>query len=69
MLKYRSIKCPPPSSSGPGRSPLKAQTGVRVPLGALNSKASKFVGAFLLEWYLVTPGEMGRVGLVVGGLV
>jgi hypothetical protein len=24
----------PPSSSGPGRSPLKAQTGVRVPLGA-----------------------------------
>ena len=26
---------PPPSSSGPGRSPLKAKTGVRVPLGAL----------------------------------
>jgi hypothetical protein len=27
----------PPSSSGPGRSPLKAQTGVRVPLGAQTS--------------------------------
>jgi hypothetical protein len=25
----------PPSSSGPGRGPLKAKTGVRVPLGAL----------------------------------
>ena len=24
----------PPSSSGPGRGPLKAKTGVRVPLGA-----------------------------------
>ena len=29
-----SRKQMPPSSSGPGRSPLKAQTGVRVPLGA-----------------------------------
>ena len=25
--------CTPPSSSGPGRSPLKAKTGVRFPLG------------------------------------
>jgi hypothetical protein len=24
----------PPSSRGPGRGPLKAQTGVRIPLGA-----------------------------------
>ena len=28
----------PPSSSGPGRSPLKAKTGVRVPVGASNLK-------------------------------
>jgi hypothetical protein len=27
----------PPSSSGPGRGPLKAKTGVRVPLGAQKS--------------------------------
>ena len=27
----------PPSSSGPGRGPLKAQTGVRVSLGAQKS--------------------------------
>ncbi len=25
----------PPSSSGPGRGPLKAKTGIRIPLGAL----------------------------------
>jgi hypothetical protein len=32
--------CPPtpPSSSGPGRGPLKAQTAVRVRLGASDSK-------------------------------
>ena len=27
----------PPSSSGPGRGPLKAKTGIRIPLGALNT--------------------------------
>ncbi len=31
----------PPSSSGPGRSPLKAQTGVRVPLGAQKNPSEK----------------------------
>ena len=31
MVKSRS---PPPSSSGPGRGPLKAETGVRFPVGA-----------------------------------
>ncbi len=29
------LRLMPPSSSGPGRGPLKAKTGVRVPLGAL----------------------------------
>ena len=28
----------PPSSSGPGRGPLKAKTGVRVPVGASEIK-------------------------------
>ena len=30
----KSLRHTPPSSSGPGRGPLKAKTGVRVPLGA-----------------------------------
>ncbi len=34
-VKMRYQFSAPPSSSGLGRSPLKAQTGVRVPLGAL----------------------------------
>jgi hypothetical protein len=29
-----SLRFRPPSSRGPGRGPLKAKTGVRVPLGA-----------------------------------
>lgn len=33
-VKMRYQFSAPPSSSGLGRSPLKAQTGVRVPLGA-----------------------------------
>jgi hypothetical protein len=32
---YHSNRSAPPSSSGPGRGPLKAKTWVRVPLGAL----------------------------------
>ena len=38
MIQSRPPKKTPPSSSGPGRSPLKAQTGVRVSVGASNSK-------------------------------
>ena len=35
MVKFRPLQCAqPPSSSGLGRSPLKAKTGVRVPVGA-----------------------------------
>ena len=36
----------PPSSSGPGRGPLKAKTGVRNPVGAL--KKSAINGRFLV---------------------
>ena len=35
MVKFRPLnKALPPSSRGLGRSPLKAKTGVRVPVGA-----------------------------------
>ncbi len=34
MIQSRPPKKTPPSSSGPGRGPLKAKTGVRVPVGA-----------------------------------
>ena len=39
MVKFRPLnKAPPPSSRGLGRSPLKAKTGVRVPVGAHDQK-------------------------------
>ena len=35
MIQSRPLVCTkPPSSSGPGRGPLKAKTGVRVSVGA-----------------------------------
>ena len=36
--KIPPLNQPPPSSSGPGRSPFKAKTGVRISVGASNSK-------------------------------
>ena len=42
MLKSHAVSAPP-SSSGLGRSPLKAQTGVRVPLGAQINRLNKAV--------------------------
>jgi hypothetical protein len=36
MVEFVSLQ--PPSSRGPGRGPLKAKTGVRIPLGALDSR-------------------------------
>ena len=39
MIQSRPPNKTPPSSSGPGRGPLKAKTGVRVPLGAQDSKS------------------------------
>jgi hypothetical protein len=42
----------PPSSSGPGRGPLKAKTGVRVPLGAhaQEDRSTDEVERFLSRW-------------------
>jgi hypothetical protein len=49
MLKSdRSARSTPPSSSGPGRGPLKAKTGVRIPMGAQeNSRSDR--GCFALR--------------------
>ena len=54
----------PPSSSGPGRGPLKAKTGVRVPLGA---QASNLLSRFEIAsfgfncWHgLVSPANRSR---------
>jgi hypothetical protein len=41
-----AYKQTPPSSSGPGRGPLKAQTAVRVRLGAPFKKSHRFDGSF-----------------------
>ncbi len=43
----RSARAMPPSSSGPGRGPLKAQTAVRVRLGA--QKSHQFDGSFFVQ--------------------
>ena len=40
------LHCAPPSSSGLGQGPLKAQTGVRFPLGA--QKKVAILGDFYL---------------------
>ena len=42
--------CPPPSSSGPGHSPLKAKTGVRFPLGVLTQ--TRLMGDFFNRIWL-----------------
>jgi hypothetical protein len=41
---------PPPSSSGLGRGPFKATTGVRIPVGApfMENTADNLGGVFLL---------------------
>ena len=36
----------PPSSRGPGRGPLKAQTGVRIPMGAQKESLSQWLFSF-----------------------
>ena len=42
VIKFCPLNWEPPSSSGLGRSPLKAQTGVRIPLGAQNNYVMEF---------------------------
>ena len=50
MVKFRPLnKAPPPSSRGLGRSPLKAKTGVRVPVGAHAQKRPMTVVFDLVE--------------------
>jgi hypothetical protein len=39
----------PPSSSGPGRGPFKAKTGVRISVGALPQNAGPYPGALSFE--------------------
>ena len=34
LVRDKILTCKPPSSSGPGRGPLKAKTRIRIPLGA-----------------------------------
>ena len=45
MVEFQRF--PPPSSRGLGRSPLKAKTGVRVPLGAYQK--TTIIGRFLIQ--------------------
>ena len=44
----------PPSSSGLGRGPLKAKTGIRIPLGAPNDYDRQIGGRFFIS--ASTPG-------------
>jgi hypothetical protein len=57
----------PPSSSGPGRGPLKAQTGVRVPLGASNfdktSQNSENVDEFVAGLLFEQRGKLDLVSI------
>ncbi len=47
-LTVIELRLLPPSSSGPGRGPLKAKTGVRVPVGAPAERCQK-AAFFLIE--------------------
>ena len=70
MIQSRTLKgqqCQtPPSSSGPGRGPLKAQTGVRVPLGAqlLRNRQQKMLSGFLSMLGFDSRGKVKALGLV-----
>ncbi len=45
----------PPSSSGPGHGPLKAKTGVRVPLGAQKNQLEHRILAGFFIGYKAIP--------------
>ena len=57
----------PPSSSGPGRSPLKAKTGVRVPVGAqtLKNRSSDDVGRFLSSIRFESKEKLAELGVEI----
>ena len=58
-------KLTPPSSSGPGRGPLKAKTGVRVPLGASDPKMppTDNVERFLSMLRFDSKGMLAELGI------
>ena len=64
MVEFQRF--PPPSSSGPGRSPLKAKTGVRFPLGAqiLKNRPTSSVGRFLSKLRFESRGKLDEFGAV-----
>ena len=77
MVEFHSLKCTPPSSRGPGRSPFKAKTGVRIPVGAqkrlLGSKGRSCF-KYLNYYALSIPHEGVQVtqkgtGVKTGGMV
>ena len=55
----------PPSSRGPGRGPLKAKTGVRIPLGAqvLRNRSTDDVERFLSLIRFENRGKTEELGL------
>ncbi len=55
----------PPSSRGPGRGPLKAKTGVRIPLGAQahKNRSTEEVERFLLSIRFENKGKLEELGL------
>jgi hypothetical protein len=54
------IRFAPPSSRGPGRGPLKAKTGVRVPLGApaVKNRSADDVERFLASLRFENIGKL-----------
>jgi hypothetical protein len=63
MIQSRPPKKTPPSSSGPGRGPLKAKTGVRVPVGASDTKSRSTddVERFLSMLRFDSKGKLGEL--------
>ena len=63
MVEFRRF--PPPSSRGLGRSPLKAETGVRVPVGAqiLENRSADDMERFLSLIRFENKGKMEELGL------
>ena len=63
MIQSRPPNKTPPSSSGPGRGPLKAKTGVRVPVGASDSNKPPTgdVERFLSTLRFENKGKLGEL--------
>ena len=63
MVEFHS--CWPPSSSGLGRGPLKAETGVRFPVGAqaMDNRSTIDVGRFLSMVRFESRGKLEEFGI------